>query len=154
MKFPYFSETPLWVILVHWYGLLLIAIFELLHDGDAWLAALPWGHWPHALAAGWLNGQLSAGALFLLYLNVLMVASGLLLLYVFVKVLAANRWHEVEPDGLSNRPAPPADAPVRQAINEAVDSGVMQKPEIVVLVSHFREQLKRIAGAGPRTHRR
>jgi hypothetical protein len=154
MKFPFFSETPLWLVLVHWYGLLLIAIFELLHNGDGWLAALPWGHWSQALAAGWRNGQLSAGALFLLYLNVLMLASGLLLLYVFVKVLAANRWHEVAPHGLSSRPAPTADAPVRQAIAETVDGGVMQKPEVVALVSHFREQLKRIAVAGTGTHRR
>jgi hypothetical protein len=139
---------PLWLVLLHWYGLLLIALFELLHAGDGWLTALPWSHWPQALAAGWRSGQLSAGALFLLYLNVLMLVSAVLLLYVLVRVLAANRSHEAAPPATENLQHTSAMHPTAQAARGEAGDGLLQKPEVVALVIHFREQLKKIAGAG------
>jgi len=148
MRFPVFSEMPLWLVLVHWYGLLLIALFELLHAGDGWLTVLPWSHWPQVLAAGWRSGQLSAGALFLLYLNVLMLVSAVLLLYVLVRVLAANRSHEAAPPVPENLQHTSAVQLTPQAARGEAGDGVLQKPEVVALVIHFREQLKKVAGAG------
>ena len=107
-----------------------------------------WSHWPQVLAAGWRSGQLSAGALFLLYLNVLMLVSALLLLYVLVRVLAANRSHEAAPPVPENLQHTSAVQLTAQAARGEAGDGVLQKPEVVALVIHFREQLKKVAGAG------
>jgi hypothetical protein len=154
MRFPVFSEAPLWLVLVHWYGLLLIALFELLHAGDAWLVALPWNDWPQVLAAGWRSGQLPAGALLLLYLNGLMLTSALLLVYVFVRVLAANRQprREAQPANANLPEASPAE-PTSAARAEAAGD-LWQNPEIAALVSRYRAQLKRITVAGAGAQRR
>lgn len=147
MKFPVLSETPLWLVLVHWYGLLLIALFELLHLGDAWLASLPWSNWPQVLAAGWRSGQLPSGALILLYMNGLMVASAVILLNVFVRLLALNRPREAVPRTPETPPDVPGADQAAQALHGEAGRCLMQNPEVVALVGQFREQLRRISVA-------
>ena len=154
-------EVSLWVVLVHWYALGLLVLFEYTHTGSGWLADLPWDHWFEELVDGLGGGKLSAGTLLLFLLYALIMLSAVVLTYIFAKISvhAIAELYRKRKNGLKSSDAPsltsasvaaiPTVADVAE-VAEVEDTDIraflIERPELEARIENFRSQMRKVSG--------
>lgn len=154
-------EVSLWVVLVHWYALGLLILFEYTHAGSGWLADLPWDYWFEELVDGLGGGKLSAGTLLLFLLYALMTVSAVVLTYIFAKISvhAISELYRKRKNGLKSSDsqslrsasvAAIATVPTVAEVAEVEDTDIraflIERPELEARIENFRSQMRKVSG--------
>lgn len=151
-------EVSLWVVLVHWYALGLLVLFEYTHAGSGWLADLPWDYWFEELVDGLGGGKLSAGTLLLFLLYALITLSAVVLTYIFAKISvhAISELYRKRKNGLkssdsqsltsSSVAAIPKVADVAEVEDTDISAFLIERPELEARIENFRSQMRKVSG--------
>lgn len=154
----------MWVVLVHWYALGLLVLFEYTHAGSGWLADLPWDYWFEELVDGLGGGKLRAGTLLLFLLHALITLSAVVLTYIFAKISVhvISELYRKRKNGLKSSDAQsltsasaaavaviPTVADVAE-VAEVEDTDIraflIERPELEARIENFRSQMRKVSG--------
>ena len=157
-------EVSLWVVLVHWYALGLLIIFEYTHAGPGWLVDLPWDYWFEEVVDGLGGGKVQAGTLLLFLLYALITVSAVVLTYIFAKISvhAISELYRKRKNGLKSSDsqsltsasvaAVPTVADMAEIANvaEVADTDIRaflnERPELEARIENFKSQMRKVSG--------
>ncbi len=148
----------MWVVLVHWYALGLLVLFEYTYAGSGWLADLPWDYWFEEFVDGLGSGKVSAGTLLLFLLYALITLSAVVLTYIFAKISvhAIAELYRKRKNGLKSSDAQSLTSASFAAISTVADVAevedtdmrafLIERPELEARIENFRSQMRKVSG--------
>ena len=140
-------EVSLWVVLAHWYALILVIVFECTHSGTGWIAEVPRDFWFAEVVDGLAGGKVQAGALLVFCLYALITVSALVLAYFFAKI-AANALGTLKRKADLKITAAGSATP--SSVAEADDSDIgtllVTRPDLQAHIENFRNQMRKVSG--------
>ena len=148
----------MWVVLVHWYALGLLVLFEYTYAGSGWLADLPWDYWFEEFVDGLGSGKVSAGTLLLFLLYALITLSAVVLTYIFAKISvhAIAELYRKRKNGLKSSDARSLTSASFAAISTVADVAevedtdmrafLIERPELEARIENFRSQMRKVSG--------
>ena len=149
MKAPRISATSLWLLLILWHGFALLLLIELAHTRVGWISASTWDWSFREITRGLSRGNISAGAILLLYFYTLMAVTAMLLTYALVQVLAqfiGEGWA-----GNRVRISISVREPAKREPDAKTDESELgelmnARPELEERIANFRSQIKKVSG--------
>ena len=142
-------EVSLWVVLAHWYALILVIVFECTHSGTGWIAEVPWDFWLADVVDGLVGGKVQAGALLVFCLYALITVSALVLAYIFAKI-SANAIGTLKRKRKADLKITAAGSATPSAVAAADDSDIgtllVTRPDLQAHIENFRNQMRKVSG--------
>ena len=140
-------EFSLWVVLAHWYALILVIVFECTHSGTGWIAEVPMDYWLAEVVDGLAGGKVQAGALLVFCLYALITVSALVLAYFFAKI-AANALGTLKRKADLKITAAGSATPSSVAAADDSDIGTLlvTRPDLQAHIENFRNQMRKVSG--------
>ena len=140
-------EVSLWVVLAHWYALILVIVFECAHSGTGWIAEVPRDFWLAEVVDGLAGGKVQAGGLLVFFLYALITVSALVLAYIFAKVSAnaiGTLKHKADLKITAAGSATPS--AVAAADDSDIGTLLVTRPELQAHIENFRNQMRKVSG--------
>jgi len=140
-------EVSLWVVLAHWYALILVIVFECTHSGTGWIAEVPRDFWLAEVVDGLAGGKVQAGGLLVFFLYALITVSALVLAYIFAKI-AANAIGTLKrkADVKITAAAPATPSAVAAADDSDIGTLLVTRPDLQAHIANFRNQMRKVSG--------
>lgn len=140
-------EISLWVVLAHWYALILVIVFECTHSGTGWIEEVPRDFWLAEVVDGLAGGTVQAGDLLVFCLYALITVSALVLAYIFAKI-AANAIGTLKrkADVKITAAAPATPSAVAAADNSDIGTLLVTRPDLQAHIENFRNQMRKVSG--------
>ena len=140
-------EVSLWVVLAHWYALILVIVFECTHSGTGWIAEVPRDFWFAEVVDGMAGGKVQAGGLLVFFLYALITVSALVLAYIFAKVSAnaiGTLKHKADLKITAAGSATPS--AVAAADDSDIGTLLVTRPDLQAHIENFRNQMRKVSG--------
>ena len=140
-------EVSLWVVLAHWYALILLIAFECTHSGTGWITEVPRDFWLAEVVDGLAGGKVQAGGLLVFFLYALITVSALVLAYIFAKI-SANAIGTLKRKADLKITAAGSATPSAVAVADDSDIGTLlvTRPDLQAHIANFRNQMRKVSG--------